>query len=147
MNVHVRNDDWIDVNPLGIIDPRIAEKARRLHRTRRWLFFPYGYWTEGDGSFVIFDRRYHPLARKRRDGSVEILHMLDLDRAPLIKFKKQHLLYGSIDHPCDTGETQRRLIGVVQRLGLEQEVHHRYEALHRALAARRRNFLRLLGRR
>lgn len=141
MNAHVY------IHPFDIIDPRITEKARRLHRVRRWVFFPYGYWTEPNGSFVIFDRRCHPLARKRLDGSVQILPMIDLDRAPQIKFKRQHFLYGSFDHPCDTEETQQRLIGVVQRLGLEEEVYRRYDALDRALAARRRNFRRLLGRR
>lgn len=151
MNAHVPPTDWlvtdIDLDPFDTIDPRITEKARRLHRTRRWIFFPFGYWTEADGSFVIFDRRYHPLARKRRDGSVQILPMVDYDRAPQIRFKKQHFLYGSIDHVCDTEETQQRLIGVVQRLGLEEEIHHRYDVLHRMLAARRRNARRLLSRR
>lgn len=147
MNAHVYIDDLpVDIHPFDVIDPRITEKARRLHRVRRWVFFPYGYWTEPDGSFVIFDRRYHPLARKRPDGSVQILPMADLDRAPQIKFKKQHFLYGSIDHPCDNEEMQQRLIRVVQRLGLEEEIHRRYELLHYALAARRRNFRRLLGR-
>ncbi len=152
MNAHCRPiDDWIisdiDLNPFDAIDPRITDKARRLHRTRRWVFFPKGYWTERDGSFVIFDGRYHPLARKRPDGSVQILPMLDLDRAPRIKFKKEQFLYGGLDHPCDTEETQQRLIRVVQRLGLEEEIHHRYDVLHNVLAARRRNFRRLLGRR
>ncbi|WOH68650.1 hypothetical protein [Bradyrhizobium sp. BWA-3-5] len=149
MNAHVHQDDWnvFDIDPFDTIDARITEKARRLHRTRRWVFFPYGYWTEKDGAFVVFDRRYHPLARKRRDGSVQILPMLDLDRAARIEFKKQHFLYGSIDHPCDTEETQQRLIGVVRRLGLEEEIHHRYDVLHNVWAARRRNFRRLLCRR
>ena len=97
---------------------------------------------------VIFDRRYHPMARKRPDGAIEILPMLVLDPALQIKFKKQHFLYsGGLDHPCDNAETQRRLLGAVRRLGLENEIHRRYDALCRELASRRRNFRRYLGRR
>ena len=150
MNAHCRTfEDFSvsDIDPFDTIDPRIAKKARRLHRTRRWVFFPYGWWTEADKSLVVFDRRYHPLCRKRTDDTVEILPMVDLDRAPRIKFRKQHFLYGSIDHPCDNEDTQLRLIGAVQRLGLEEEIHHRYDVLHRVLAARRRSFRRLICRR
>jgi hypothetical protein len=142
-------EDWIvtDIHPFDTIDPRITEKSSRLHRTMRWVFFPYGWWAEADRSLVVFDRRYHPLCRKHPDGTVTILPMLDLDRAPQIKFRKQHFLYRGIDHPCDNEDTQQRLIGAVQRLGLEEEIHHRYDVLHCTLAARRRNFRRLLSRR
>src|SRR5689334_14142062 len=111
MNAHCRSiEDWIvtDTEVLDAFDPRITDKARGLHRTRRWVFFPYGWWTEAGGSLVVFDRRYHPLCRKLADGTVTILSMLDLDRAPRIKFRKQHFLYGSIDHPCDNEDTQLR---------------------------------------
>lgn len=51
MNAHCRSiEDWIvtDIDPFDTIDPRITEKARRLHRTKRWVFFPYGWWMEAD---------------------------------------------------------------------------------------------------
>lgn len=147
MNTHIHPNDWnvVDIDPFDAIDPRITDKARRLHRTKRWVFFPYGWWTEAGGSLVVFDRRHHPLCRKLPDGTVTILPMLDLDRALRIKFRKQYFLYGSIDHPCDNKDTQMCLIGAVQRLGLEEEIHHRYDVLHCVLAERRRNFRRLLS--
>ena len=148
MNAHIYIDDLpVDVHPFDIIDPRITEKARRLHRTKRWVFFPYGWITEPGGSLLIFDGRLYPLCRKRPDGTVVIQSMVEFSHPPIFTLKKSRFLYGTIDHPCDDEETQQRLIGAVQRLGLEEEVYRRYDALHRALAARRRNFRRLLCRR
>lgn len=33
----------------------------------RWSYLPYGFWTEKDGSVVIFNRRYEPIWRKRSE--------------------------------------------------------------------------------
>ncbi|MEH2574441.1 hypothetical protein [Bradyrhizobium sp. AZCC 1708] len=149
MNAHFRtfDDSIVDIDLFDVIDPRIADKARRLHRVHKWVFFPKGWITEPDGSLLIFDGRLYPLCRKRPDGTVVVLPMIEFGHPPIFPLKKPRFLYGSIDHPCDDEETQQRLIGAVQRLGLEEEVYRRYDALHRALAARRRNFRRLLCRR
>ncbi|MCK1685638.1 hypothetical protein [Bradyrhizobium sp. 145] len=149
MNAHVPPIDWlvtdIDLDPFDAIDPRITQKARRLHRIHRWVFFPYC-WTNEPSGALLLDRKYHPLCRKQPDGTVEILPVADIERAPLLKPKRLRFLYGSLDHPCDTDETQQRLLCMVRRLGLEDEVYRRYEALDRVFAERRRNFRRYLAR-
>ena len=147
MNAHFRtfDDSIIDIDPFDVIDPRIAGKARRLHRVHRWVFFPYCWTTERGGGALLLDRKFHPLCRKRPDGAVEILRVVDIERAPLLKLKKLHFLYGSLDHPCDTEETQQRLLSMVRRLGLEEEVYNRYDALSRVFAERRRSFRRYLA--
>jgi hypothetical protein len=137
----------VDIDRFDVIDPRIADKARPLHRVHKWVFFPRGWITEPGGSLLIFDGRLYPLCRKRPDGRVVILPMVEFGHPPIFTLRKPRFLYGSIDHPCDDEETQQRLIGAVQRLGLEEEVYRRYDALHRELAARRRNFRRLICRR
>jgi len=151
VNAHVPPTDWlvndIKLDPFDALDPRIADKARRLHRVHKWIFFPKGWITEPGRSLQMFDGRLYPLCRKQPDGAVVILPMVEFGHPPIFSLRKPRFLYGSFDHPCDTEETQQRLIGVVQRLGLQEEVHSRYDALHRELAARRRNFRRLLGRR
>lgn len=149
MNAHVPPTDWlaadIDLDPFDAIDPRIADKAKRLHRVHKWVFFPKGWVTEPGGSLLIFDGRLHPLCRKQPDGAVVVLPMGEFGHPPVFSLRKVRFLYEGFDHPCDTEETQQRLIRVVQRLGLQEEVYSRYDALHRQLAARRRNFGRLLG--
>jgi hypothetical protein len=87
-NAHIRSlDDFAidDIDPFDTIDPRITYAARGLHRVYRWSFFPYGWWTEAGGSVVIFDRRYHPLCRKRSDASIEVLPMMDFNKPLPIK--------------------------------------------------------------
>jgi hypothetical protein len=146
MNAHARAiDDFAigHIDPFDTIDPEITHNAKGLWRIYRWAFFPAGWWVEADGSLVIFDRRYHPLCRKRPDGSIEVLPMKDFDTPMHIKFKSQHRLYsGGLDHACDDERTQQRLLGVVQRLGIEDEVARRYAAYQRRKAEARRRFLR-----
>lgn len=96
MNAHARSIDAFAIDPIDpfdTIDPEITHDARGLHRVYRWFAFPAGWWTEADGSLVIFDRRYHPLCRKRPDGSVEILPMKDFNKPLQIKFKSEQRLY------------------------------------------------------
>ncbi len=120
MNARVPYDDWnvVDIDPFDTIDPRIADKAKRLHRAHRWMFFPKGWITEPGGSLLIFDGRLYPLCRKQPDGTVVIQSMAEFSLPPIFALKKPRFLYGTIDHPCDDEETQQRLIGAVQRLGL-----------------------------
>ncbi|MGM4915887.1 hypothetical protein [Tardiphaga sp. 813_E8_N1_3] len=146
MNAHTRSIEFSDsefLDPFDTIDPAITQNARGLHRVRRWVFFPYGWWEEADGSLVIFDRRSHPLCRKRLDGSIEVLPMLNFNMPLSIKFKAQHFLYsGGRDHACEDEKTQQRLLRIVQRLGIENEVSSRYEAFQVERLGRRRRFLR-----
>lgn len=147
MNAHVRPIDFdeIQIHPFDLIDPSIRPAAHGIHRVYKWCFFPAGYWEEADGSFVIFDRRYHPLARKRTNGSIEVLPVANFDKPMRIAFRRQHFLYsGGADHPCENERTQQRLIGVVQRLGIEGEVARRYETYRLSKLERRRQLLRSL---
>jgi hypothetical protein len=147
MNAHCRSiDDWTvtDLDPFDAIDPRITDKARGLHRVHRWVFFPYGC-GEANGAMTLFDGRFYPMARKNPDGSVEILPMLDFKHPPMIEFKKLRFLYGSFDHPSDDEKTQQRLLAMVGRLCLGEEVYRRYDAYYRKMAERRRNFRRYLA--
>ncbi len=146
MNAHARDDfaiEYLDPFDAIDIDPRITYAARGLHRVYRWVFFPAGWWTEADGSFVIFDRRYHPLCRKLSDGSIQVLTLKDFNNPLRIKFRSQHHLYsGGSDHVCEDEKTQQLVLRVTQRLGIQDEVARRYDAYRRDRLARRRRFLR-----
>lgn len=146
MNAHAcLIDDFAveQIDPFDTIDPEITFNARGLHRVYRWVFFPYGWWEEVGGSVVIFDRRGHPLCRKRPDGSVEVLPMVNLNNPMSIGGRNPRFLYsGGLDHACESEATQQRLLRVVQRLGIEDEVARRYAAYHRWKIEARRRFLR-----
>jgi hypothetical protein len=43
---------------------------RKLNRQQRWAL-PYGAYTTAAGELVLHDRRYRPLYRRARDGTVE----------------------------------------------------------------------------
>lgn len=147
MNAQARSIDFPHIehiDPFDTIDPEITFNARGLHRVYRWVFFPYGWWEEVGGSVVIFDRRFHPLCRKRTDGSIEVLPMEDINRHRSIQYQRQSFIYyGNIDHPCENKLTQRKLLAAVQRLGIEDEISRRYAAYHYRKVEARRRFLRL----
>jgi hypothetical protein len=143
MNAHVRSIDEFAIDPFDTINPQITENARGMHRVRRWAFFPYGWFEEADGSLLIFDRLFFSLCRKRPDNTIEALPMVRLDWRERVKFKSRHYLYsGGADHACDNEKTQQLLIGIVQRLGIEDEVARRYAAYQRRKIEARRRFLR-----
>lgn len=55
-------------------DNKHDAKIGRLFRYfAKWKLCPYGEWTEGDGSRVLFDRHYRPICRIKPDGQVEIV--------------------------------------------------------------------------
>jgi hypothetical protein len=47
---------------------RSQRKPTKNERMRAEL--PYGIWTEADGSEVLFNRDYHPIWRRKPDGTV-----------------------------------------------------------------------------
>lgn len=95
---------------------------RASQRVAQWDLWPAGYWTEADSSFVIFDKKYRPLCRKRTNGSIEIL-----PPATWINWIEQRHLYATarFPYPADNQKTRNRLAGVVERLGLADEIERR----------------------
>jgi hypothetical protein len=141
MNAHCRS--FIDAT-FEDDDPDIAKLLRGLHRAARWSLFPYGWWIEADGSFVIFDRRYRPICRKRPDDSVEILPFIRVDYSERQTNKLwiakigERWLYTDLTHPVANVETRQRVIGVVQHLSLANEIIRRRETVHRERLAQRK---------
>ncbi|RWQ70763.1 MAG: hypothetical protein EOS85_26680 [Mesorhizobium sp.] len=103
-------------------DPDTSAFLGALQRTARWNLWPAGYWTEPDGSFVIFDRKYRPLCRKRPDGSIEIL-----PSDAWINWIEERRLYETprFPHPDNSRDTRDMLAGVVERLGIADEIKRR----------------------
>lgn len=86
-----------------------------------WRRAPYGYWAESGGGYVIFDKDYHPIARKKADGSVEIV-------APdtWIDFQDEHWFYGEPGTlPQDNSEVADRIRELIKRLGIRDEIVRR----------------------
>jgi hypothetical protein len=129
------------------IDPGIANLLRGMQRERRWAPFPYGWWTEADGSFVIFDRGYRLICRKRLNGAVEILPFActaDFSRKTddlWIERVAQNWLYTGLTHPARDARSRQRVLGVVERLCLADEIIRRREVADREWMLRG-NFIR-----
>jgi hypothetical protein len=146
MNAHCRTFNAANVEE---IDPGIARLLRGMQQERRWALLPYGWWTEADGSFVIFDRGYHLICRKRSNGTVEILpfactgnfsRKTDDSR---IEWTSQRWLYTGLAHPARDAVSRLRVLGVVERLGLRDEIIRRREAADREWSQRRKYLRRL----
>lgn len=127
-------------NLLGDVHPAIPRMARGLQRQRRFDWLPYGYVTEPDGAFLIFDRKTIPLCRKRPNGDVEVV--AQKSGAPIIADRKRvtYLHFTGHDHPCESEATVRKLIAAVHRLGIEAEIFRRYQASYKRRLESRRAF-------
>lgn len=126
MNVHFL-PEAIERAPVEI-DPDIRNLLVGMRRAMRWRIWPYGWWQEDDGSYVIFDRLYRPICRKRPCGTVEIVRP-----DQWIAYVDQRYLYTDIRHPDGNTAIAQRLFGIVQRLGIRDELARR-----RGLDRRRR---------
>ncbi|MER8797199.1 hypothetical protein NKH75_23900 [Mesorhizobium sp. M0984] len=124
MNMHVNIP--IDRGSF-VVDRDTRDFLRTLTRFSRWKIWPYGWWTEANGSFVIFDGKYRPICRKRPNGMVELL-----PSDVTIAYVDQDYLYTYSTHPDGCLETRERLYGVVRRLRLGDEIERR-----RVMVARR----------
>jgi hypothetical protein len=111
------------------IDPDVRKLLRQLRHAARWSLLPYGWWTEADGSFVIFDRCYRPIGRKRPHGTIDIV-------APdtWIAYMGQFWLYRGLAHPESNEAARDRVLGVVQRLDLADEIARRREQVRETRA-------------
>ena len=146
MNAHCRTFNAANVEE---IDPGIASLLRGMQRERRWSSAPYGWWTEANGSFVIFDRGYRLICRKRPNGAVEILPFActgNFSRKTddlWIEWNSQRWLYTGLTHPTRDALSRRRVLGVVQRLALADEIIRRREVADREWSLRRKFIRRL----
>jgi len=84
-----------------------------------WRVFPYGWWDEPSGAYVIFDRDYRPICRKQTNGAIDQVRPDEF-----IRFSKQTWLYCA-KHPATDAETKRVILGVVERLGLATQISER----------------------
>ncbi|MCP1738200.1 hypothetical protein [Bradyrhizobium japonicum] len=133
----------VSVEDVEYTDPAIANLLHGMQQERRWSTFPYGWWTEADGSFVIFDRGYRLICRKRTRGSVEILPFACTGNPTRktddlwIDWVDQRWLYTGVTHPARDELSRLRVLGVVQRLGLRDEIVRRREVADREWTQRR----------
>ncbi|MBR0787768.1 hypothetical protein JQ631_01730 [Bradyrhizobium manausense] len=134
----------VNVNDVEEIDPGIANLLRGMQRDRRWSPFPYGWWTEADGSHVIFDRGYRLICRKRANGSIEIFpfastaNFARMTDDLWIDWIDQRWLYRGPAHPARDEFSRLRVLGVVHRLGLQDEIVRRREAADHEWSQRRK---------
>jgi hypothetical protein len=108
----------------------VVDRALIAHvrRAADWHVMPYGWWTEVSGAHVIFDRKYRPLCRRHNDGHVEIVPS---DTWTI--WVKEDWLYSSPDTPYTRPKARNRVLGVVQRLGLADEIKRRRSLDRRGL--------------
>jgi hypothetical protein len=102
-----------------------------MRRVTEWICFPYGWWTEASGAHVIYDRKYRPICRKHTDGRVEIV-----PSDTWIIFESSRHFYCSPDTPYTCPEARDRVLGVVYRLGLADEIKRRRSLDRRGLLPR-----------
>jgi hypothetical protein len=111
-----------------------------MRRVTNWRVMPYGFWSEASGAHVVYDRQYRLICRRSTDGTVETL-----PSDCWITFESSQHFYCSPDTPYTCPEARSRVLGVVQRLGLADEIKRRRsldrrgllpQARHRGRAAR-----------
>jgi hypothetical protein len=102
-----------------------------MRRVTEWSCFPYGWWTEASGAHVVYDRKYRPICRKHTDGRVEIV-----PSETWITFESSRHFYCSPETPYTCPEARSRVLGVVQRLGLADEIKRRRSLDRRGLLPR-----------
>jgi hypothetical protein len=90
-----------------------------MRRVTDWRCMPYGWWTEASGAHVIYDRQYRPICR-HTDGQVEIV-----PSDSWITFESSSHFYCGPDYPYTCPEARDRVLGVVYRLGLVDEIKRR----------------------
>jgi hypothetical protein len=103
-----------------------AEIVRIFRYFAKWKLCPYGEWTEGDGSRVIFDRHYRPICRIKPDGQVEIV---PTDES--IHFDKktgQRWFYEGSASTRDP-KVRKALIGIIKRYDLTPELRRRWDII------------------
>jgi hypothetical protein len=111
--------------PHNVINDRAL--IAHMHRFTEWICFPYGYWNEACGAHVIFDRKYRPICR-HTDGKVEII-----PSDSWILFESSSHFYCSPITPYTCPKARSRVLGVVQRLGLADEIKRRRSLDRRGL--------------
>lgn len=123
------------------IDNGINDLVRGLHKAARWSFFPYLWFGEADRSCVIVDRRYRLVCRKHATGAIEILPFVRVENEAdenWISIVSQNRIYTDFSHPADDANSRQRVLGIVQRLGLKDEIVRRREIFHREWLMRRK---------
>lgn len=113
-------------------DPVTASFALMISKSNAWRIFPYGEWTEGDGSRVIFDRQYRPICRIGVNGSVEIV-----PPETWINYTRQRFFHRGFG-PRPDAETRAIVLRVMQSChGMESELRRRRDLEKRRLLPRR----------
>lgn len=99
-----------------------ARMKKLFHSIQQWQIFPYGKFTEGDGSEVIFDRQGRPICRVFANGSIEIVQPTEW-----IYFVYEEWFYKSHNHPRNNHETRKILMGIIDKYDLKGELLLRRE--------------------
>lgn len=96
-----------------------AEVLEWAQHTALWRLFPFGFWTEDDGSYVIFDMDRRPICRKKPDGTVEVLRA-----TASIDPVAERQLYGD-EGPSEKLTYTKQCLELVERLGICEEIEYR----------------------
>lgn len=112
-------DKWKWAGRIPSRDMSEVEALEWVRHTASWVEFPYGWWTEADGSHVMFDEWHRPICRKKLDGTIEIVRA-----TAKIEYIAERLLYGD-EGPGGSFTATKRCLDLVDRLGLREEIEYR----------------------
>jgi hypothetical protein len=99
---------------------------RVQRKAAEWSIFPYGWATEGDGSLVLFDRKYRPICRKYPDGRTELMRS-----DAFIEFAGRTWLYDDCSSPVRDAGTRKLVLAEMERWGVRDELKRRRELQRR----------------
>lgn len=103
----------------------IEREYRCLGEVFWWRLLPYGLWTEGDGSVVLFDRNYCPIIRVQMAGGVTSVHPLEH-----IKFVDERWFYEDATAPYLDPETAPNIVGIAAVRTTAEEIEYRFHLSH-----------------
>ncbi len=93
----------------------------KQRRVSPWEISPYGWWIDGSGCKVIFDRKYRPICTITADGKFGIL-----PPGERILYRSQGWYYsGGKSHPSNCPDVRERSLSIVRDYGLEEELRRR----------------------
>lgn len=87
-----------------------------------WRLLPFGLWVEPDGSVVLFDRNYCPIARIKQRGPMAPVHPLEF-----VNYVDQRYFYEDSIAPNIDPETAPLIVGIASTRIIAAEIENRFQ--------------------
>ncbi len=107
----------------------LGQDYRLLRFVCWWRLWPYGFWIERDGAYVLFDRDYCPIVRIRRYGRPEIVPPFER-----IRWVKQRWFYEDATAPFLDPQTAPTIVLLAADCVSDQEIDYRLSLTDRGRA-------------